>query len=183
MARAYLIVILIGGLFGAMLPSGPSSRPDQADSAAPGTFSESSSARLAARRADSSSGSSSSSGQSGVIELRREGNGHFYADAQINGQNVRFLVDTGATGIALTRDDARRAGLGVSIGMPTVVGQGAAGEVRGEFVTLDRVSLGGTTAERMPAIVLDTGGQSLLGQSFLSRFASVEIRGDTMVLR
>ena len=57
------------------------------------------------------------------------------------------------------------------------------GDVRGEFITLDRVSLGGTTAERMPAIVLDSGGQSLLGQNFLSRFASVEIRGDTMVLR
>lgn len=179
MARAYLIVILIGGLFGMMLPSGRSSPPDSSESSMSDRM-DATAARLAARSADSSG---SSSAQGGALELRRESNGHFYADAQINGQNVRFLVDTGATSIALTRDDARRAGLGVSIGMPNVVGQGAAGEVRGEYVTLDRVSLGGMTAERMPAIVLDTGGQSLLGQSFLSRFASVEIRGDTMVLR
>ena len=50
-------------------------------------------------------------------------------------------------------------------------------------MTLDRISLGEEAAVGMPAIVLDGGGQSLLGQAFLSKFASVEIRGDTMVLR
>jgi aspartyl protease family protein len=94
-----------------------------------------------------------------------------------------MLVDTGASGIALSRDDARRAGIGISIGMPNVVGQGAGGDVHGEMVMLDRVSLGGKSAEAMPAIVLDGGDQSLLGQAFLGKFASVEIRGDTMVLR
>ena len=48
---------------------------------------------------------------------------------------------------------------------------------------LDRVELGGKSAEQMPAAVLNAGEQSLLGQSFLSKFDSVEIRGDTMVLR
>ena len=117
------------------------------------------------------------------LTLHREWDGHFYADTQINGATIRMLVDTGATGIALSRDDARRAGIGISIGMPTVVGEGASGDVHGEAVTLDRVSLGGESAEAMPAVVLDRGGQSLLGQTFLSRFASVEIRGDTMVMR
>jgi predicted aspartyl protease len=50
-------------------------------------------------------------------------------------------------------------------------------------VTLDRVSLGNATAENMPAVVLNAGEQSLLGQSFLSHFDSVEIRGDQMVLK
>lgn len=179
MARAYLIFILVGGLLGAMLPSGRS-KPEQGHSGIPQEFIDASAAK---RHANGSSSSSSAPAETGTIELSREANGHFYADVQINGQPVHVLVDTGATGIALTRDDARRAGLGVSIGMPNVVGQGADGDVRGEFVTLDRVSLGAMTAEAMPAIVLDTGGQSLLGQSFLSRFAAVEIRGDKMVLR
>jgi len=118
----------------------------------------------------------------GALTLHREWDGHFYADTQINGSSIRMLVDTGATGIALSRDDARKAGIGISIGMPNVVGQGAGGDVKGELVTLDRVALGGETAESVPAIVLDGGHKSLLGQTFLSKFASVEIRGDTMVL-
>jgi len=55
--------------------------------------------------------------------------------------------------------------------------------VKGEQVTLDRVTLGDKTVEAVPAIVLSNGGQSLLGQSFLSKFASVKIEGDKMVLR
>ena len=122
-------------------------------------------------------------GGSNAVTLQRQDDGHFYADVQINGSTVRMLVDTGASGIALTRDDARRAGIGISIGMPSVIGQGAGGEVKGEYVTLDSVSLGGESVESMQAVVLNGGGQSLLGQSFLGQFAGVEIKGDRMVLR
>jgi aspartyl protease family protein len=94
-----------------------------------------------------------------------------------------MLVDTGATGIALSRDDARKAGIATSIGMNDVVGQGADGSIHGEYVTIDRMTLGEKTAEQMAALVLSSGSQSLLGQSFLRQFASVEIHGDTMVLR
>lgn len=120
---------------------------------------------------------------SNAVALQRQPDGHFYADVQINNSTVRMLVDTGASGIALTREDARHAGIGISIGMPNVVGQGAGGEVKGEYVTLDRVSLGDESASAVQAVVLDGGGQSLLGQSFLGQFASVEIKGDKMVLR
>jgi aspartyl protease family protein len=119
----------------------------------------------------------------GSVQLEREADGHFYADVRINGATVHTLVDTGATGIALSREDARKAGLPTSIGMPEVVGRGADGDVRGEFVTLDTISLGAKSVEGLGAIVLNSGEQSLLGQSFLSEFDSVEIRGDTMVLR
>ena len=117
-----------------------------------------------------------------ALTLHREYDGHFYADTQINGTSIRMLVDTGASGIALSRDDARKAGIGISIGMPNVVAEGAGGDVRGEVVTIDRVALGGETAESVSAVVLDGGIKSLLGQSFLAKFDSVEIRGDTMVL-
>ena len=118
----------------------------------------------------------------GSVEIERSGDGHFYADVQINGAPVRMLVDTGASVVALSRDDARSAGVATSIGMNDVVGEGADGAVRGEYVTLGRVELGGKSAERLEAIVLNAGEQSLLGQSFLSQF-SVSIEGDKMVLR
>ena len=126
---------------------------------------------------------SASSGINEEILLQRQSDGHFYVDAEVNGAKVHMLIDTGATAIALTREDARKAGIGISIGMPNVIGQGASGDVKGEFVTVDRIKLGDKTGESMNAVVLDGGGMSLLGQTFLSKFSSVEIHGDTMVLR
>jgi aspartyl protease family protein len=117
------------------------------------------------------------------IELTRDENGYFFADVEINGAPVHMLVDTGATVIALSRNDAQMAGIATPIGMNDVVGQGADGEVKGIAVRLDKVSLGDKTAQGVPAIVLNSGGQSLLGQSFLSKFASVKIEGDKMILR
>ena len=141
------------------------------------------SAEGATPASSTSSTSETPSGWSNAVQLDREMDGHFYANVEINGTRIRALVDTGASGIALSRDDARRAGIGISIGMPEVVGEGASGEVRGERVTLDRVTLGSETAENMTAVVLDSGNLTLLGQSFLSHFDSVEIQGDKMILR
>jgi aspartyl protease family protein len=118
----------------------------------------------------------------GAVALDRASDGHFYADVQVNGAMLHMLVDTGATGIALSREDARSAGIATSIGMPEVVGQGADGDVHGEIASLDRVSLGRKTVEGLPAIVLNSGEQSLLGQSFLSKFEKVSIEGDKMFL-
>ena len=123
------------------------------------------------------------SSQEGSIELVRSPDGHFYADARINGANVHMLVDTGATVIALSRDDAQMAGIPTSIAMNDVVGRGADGEVRGQMVRLDSVELGPLSTEGLDAIVLNSGQQSLLGQSFLRQFSSVEIEGDRMILR
>lgn len=174
MGKAYLYVIVMFGIFAAMMSNmrGSSAPPgiEQKDSA----FQE-----YSARRPEAATPTPAA----GELQLPREEDGHFYADVQINGMQVHILVDTGASGIALTRDDARRAGIATSAGMNEVVGEGASGEVLGEYVTLDRVALGGVEATELPAVVLDSGQQSLLGQSFLRQFASVEIRGDTMVLR
>ena len=117
------------------------------------------------------------------LTLEREADGHFYADVRINGNPVHMLIDTGASGIALSRDDARAAGLAPSIGMPDVIGEGADGAVRGEYVKLDRIELGPLSASDLDAVVLNSGQQSLLGQSVLRKYASVQIEGDRMVLR
>ncbi len=172
MARSYLIFLLVAGVIAAMLPGGRATNSLPSSEASESRFSES-------RR----SSSSEAPVPSDAIVLDREYNGHFYADVQINGSPIRVLVDTGATGIALSRSDAQRAGVAVSAGMFEVVGKGADGDVHGEFVQLDRVSLGSKTVEDVPAVVLNAGDHSLLGQSFLSKFDTVEIRGDKMYLR
>jgi aspartyl protease family protein len=117
------------------------------------------------------------------LDLERSSDGQFYADVRINGAPVHMMIDTGASSIALSRSDAQMAGIATDIGMNDVVGEGADGAVHGQYVRLDRVELGPLTAEGLPAIILNSGGQSLLGQSFLSRFSSVHIEGDKMILR
>ncbi len=182
MFRAWLFLVIVIGV----LSSGLSKCGGQVDNADRSAHMTSLDDADIARIRERASGGSDSSSQGGVgeaVTLHREMDGHFYADAEINGATVHMLVDTGATAIALTRDDARKAGIGVSIGMPNVVGQGASGDVKGEYVTVDRIKLGDTIAEGMNAVVLDGGGVSLLGQTFLARFSSVEMHGDTMVLR
>lgn len=134
---------------------------------------------------DSESGSSgveiSSSGAEMVLE--RGSDGHFYADVEINGTPVHMLVDTGASGVALSRDAARSAGIATSIGMNEVVGEGAGGSVHGEQILIDRIRLGAVSMEGVSGVVLDSGDMSLLGQDFLKRFQSVEIKDDRMILR
>lgn len=130
-----------------------------------------------------SAGRQSTGDDGSSVQIERSSDGHFYADVEINGTPVHMLVDTGATGVALSRDDARSAGIATSIGMNDVVGEGADGSVHGEYVTVDRMRLGNASAEGLEAVVLNNGAQSLLGQEFLAKFDSVEIHGDTMVLQ
>jgi len=167
-----LLIIFVGTLVGALMPSGsPSPASDHRNMI-----------QVSALEEDNSSGQSIEPG-SGSITLERERDGHFYAEARVNGAPVRFLIDTGATGIALTESDARNAGLAFNSAQSEVVGTGPSGQVHGQFVRLNRVELGLKAVSDSPAIILEGGDRSLLGQSFLSQFGSVEIHNDTMVLR
>ena len=180
MGRNFLLYLFLVGAFATLMNNGVSGPGG-------GTFQEQSQQSAGDDASSSGDSDNESEGDAptsvGEIALERNPDGHFYADVEVNGQTINFLVDTGASVIALSRDDARRAGLAPSISMPGVVGEGASGEVHGEVVSLDRVSLGSATASNLPAIVLDSGSQSLLGQSFLSKFDSVEIRDDRMILQ
>lgn len=114
-------------------------------------------------------------------QLQRGPDGHFYADAQINGTTIHFLVDTGASVVVLSRADAQRAGLHLPAERSLAMGVG--GPIEVIPVVLDRVAVGGIEARGVQAAVADELPVSLLGQSYLQRVGSVEIRGDTMVLR
>lgn len=119
----------------------------------------------------------------GSTELRRAGDGHFYAPVTVGVRPVTMLVDTGASVVALTGEDARAAGVPWSPGQLTVVAQGASGPVRGVAVTLERVRMGNHEARDVPAVVIPQGLPiSLLGQSFLKDVEPVRIEKDRMVL-
>ncbi|HVQ09961.1 MAG TPA: TIGR02281 family clan AA aspartic protease [Allosphingosinicella sp.] len=113
--------------------------------------------------------------------LIRGSDGHFYADAQVNGVTIRFMIDTGASVVMLTQDDARRAG--IPLPAERTLAMGVGGTVSVAPVTIGRIAVGAVEARSIQAAVADELPVSLLGQNFLARFGSVEIRGDTMVLR
>lgn len=119
----------------------------------------------------------------GAIALSRAANGHFYARAEVNGAPVRFLVDTGASNVVLTRADAARAGLEPDRLSYTIPASTANGTVMGAPVRLERLQLGGVAHRDVPALV--NGGEmrtSLLGMSYLSRFRRLNVEGDTLLL-
>ncbi len=117
------------------------------------------------------------------VTLERERDGHFYADVVVDGVPSRMLVDTGASVIALTGDDASAMGLHWDPNAVRVVAQGASGPVQGVQTNLNLVTVGNFEARNVDALIIPEGlGISLLGQSFLSTIDTVEIAGDQMVL-
>lgn len=118
-----------------------------------------------------------------TIELRRGSDGHFHATLEVNGVPVRFMVDTGASGIVLARPDAEKIGLDPDALAYLGTAQTANGRVATAGVRLGLVRLGGFTDTNVPAMVTEGGlGSSLLGMSYLDRFANIAISGDTMTL-
>lgn len=135
----------------------------------------------ALKKSPSISDTSSEAGWGTSLERRRDG--HFYAEAYVNDVPTHFMVDTGASTIALTGSDAEAIGLYWSDEDVIPVARGASGTVYGVRVTLDNVELGGFEARNLEAIIVPEGlDVSLLGQSFLSTIDNVNIKGDQMVL-
>ena len=118
------------------------------------------------------------------LVYRRARDGHFYVEADVNGALIRFVVDTGASMVALSPDDARAAGLQVIAQDFTLHANTANGTARVAPVTLRALGLGQFTANEVPAVVVEQPMRtSLLGMSFLTRLQGFETRGDELVLR
>lgn len=124
---------------------------------------------------------SRAAGTGSSVTLKADSRGHFLTDGQVNGGNVRFLVDTGATMISLSAADARRLGIDYLKG-PRGVVQTAAGPTSAYKVTLDSVRVGDIAMNGVDALVIETGLPfALLGMSFLKR-TEIRHEGETMVL-
>jgi aspartyl protease family protein len=117
------------------------------------------------------------------VTLQRSSDRHFYATASVNGHDVRFLVDTGASEIALTEDDARKVGIKFDPEKYELLGEGASGFVRGQYVELDNIQLEGIHENGVKAVVVEGANVSLLGQPFLENIDEIVIRKSEMVLR
>ncbi|SNS71839.1 retropepsin-like aspartic protease family protein [Antarctobacter heliothermus] len=123
-------------------------------------------------------------GGEGRIELPRAPDGHYYVTLQINGTPTRFVVDTGATSVVLTRSAAERAGIDVASLHFLSEAMTANGKVQTAPVTLDTVELGPFADQRVAAYVNASEMQnSLLGMTYLDRYSSLQISGGKMVLQ
>lgn len=107
--------------------------------------------------------------------------GHFGGQGQINGRSVRFLVDTGATTVALSQAEASRIGLDWRRGQPQLT-QTANGTVPVHALTLDSVRIGTVELANVAAVVVPAEMPAvLLGNSFLNRF-TMQRQNDVMRL-
>jgi aspartyl protease family protein len=118
------------------------------------------------------------------VEIARAHTGDFAVNAQINGAAVAMVLDSGASSVVLTREDAKAAGLPLEILAYTANIDTANGRTRAAPVTLDRVAIGGLVERSVEALVAQPGQLkvSLLGMSFLNRLQSWEVRGDHLLL-
>ena len=120
----------------------------------------------------------------GEAQVTKAADGHYWAEGQVNGVNVRFLVDTGASAVALTPDDARKLGfepqgLGYTYQVTT-----ANGVARAARVKLDEVSVSGAEVRDVDAYVIENGlSTSLLGMTYLGRLSLFEATPTELVLR
>lgn len=186
MMRMVIGLMVVATVIGAMMPgrSGDPSSNASAAAAEPWFADDGSSLAVASESPSRRSRNDGDPGGSGgEVRLTRHQNGHFYADVEINGTSTEFMIDTGATGIAMTEAAARRANIALDPGEASYIGEGAGGALTGQRVTLERVRLGSRSATGMDAVVIDGASTNLLGQSFLSKFAEVTVRGDVMTLR
>ena len=136
-----------------------------------------------AAEAAAGDGAQSSSRGYRSVSIPRGPDGHFHANATINGRTLSVLVDTGATAVVLTHEDAIAAGISVNPGDFRYVSNTANGQARFARIVLDHVRIGDVSVRNVEAAVSQPGRltTTLLGMSFLGQLR-LEMKGATLVL-
>lgn len=117
-------------------------------------------------------------------EVAKAADGHYWAQGTVDGTAVRFLVDTGASTVALTGEDARRLGFDPAALTYDVPIHTANGEGRAAHVHLASLSVAGARVEDVDAMVVQQGlSTSLLGMSYLGRLSRIEATPRALILR
>ncbi|MBV9995027.1 MAG: TIGR02281 family clan AA aspartic protease [Caulobacteraceae bacterium] len=110
--------------------------------------------------------------------------GHYWADAEVNGQPIHFLIDTGATAVALTANDARRLGFNPASLPYAYTVSTANGQARAARVKLNMVAVGRAQVVDVDAFVIEKGlPTSLLGMTYLGRLSKFEATQSALNLR
>ena len=122
---------------------------------------------------------------SGSVTLHADQRGHFVASAYINGRPIEVLVDTGATMVALSHEDAEHAGVFVGPEDYTQRVRTANGTARIAPVILDSISIGDIELRNVEAAVGEPGrlGTTLLGMTFIKRLGRAEMRSGVLILQ
>jgi aspartyl protease family protein len=120
-----------------------------------------------------------------MVEVARTNSGDFDISARINGVRVPMVLDTGASSVVLTQQDAKAAGLPLEVLDYTVSIDTANGRTHAAQVTLDRLAVGGLEERSVEALIVQPGQlrTSLLGMSFLNRLQSWQVSGDRLILK
>jgi aspartyl protease family protein len=120
----------------------------------------------------------------GAAQIVKAADGHFWAEAKVDGRAVRFLIDTGATTVALSQTDAKRLGIdtrGLDYRYKVMT---ASGQTRAASVKLASVAVAGAQVRDVDAMVIESGLEtSLLGMSYLGRLSSFQATPRALVLR
>jgi aspartyl protease family protein len=120
----------------------------------------------------------------GAAQIVKGADGHFWAEAKVDGRAVRFLIDTGATAVALSQTDAKRLGIdtkGLDYSYKVMT---ASGQTRAAKVQLASVSVAGAKVRDVEALVIENGLEtSLLGMSYLGRLSSFQATPRALILR
>lgn len=117
-------------------------------------------------------------------QIAKSPDGHFWAEANIDGRAIRVLVDTGASVVALTREDALRLGLHLTASDFSQTVETASGPAKAASIQLNHVAVAGARVDGVQAIVVEKGlPHSLLGMSYLGRLSAFEARPTGLTLR
>lgn len=119
------------------------------------------------------------------VTLTANDQGHFETEAELNGRSVDVMVDTGATIVAMTYEDAERAGIYLNPSDFTHSVATANGQAKVAPVTISTIAIGPITVRNVEGAVAESGKlhKTLLGMSFLGRLTRVEMRSKNLVLQ
>jgi len=122
-------------------------------------------------------------GKGGVVKVAGGYGGHFYINTELNGVPVKFLVDTGASNVCITREIAVNAGIDISKLVFNQVFQTANGAARGAYAKVKVLKVGSFEMYDVPVSVSETGlGTPLLGMTFLNKLKSYTFEGNSLYL-
>ncbi len=117
------------------------------------------------------------------LRIKQSLDGHFWVDAKLNGESVRFLVDSGATTTSISTETAARAGIERRGGLPAVV-RTANGTVQVDRGRAERLQVGSIAREDMAVHISPAfGDMNVLGMNFLSSLSSWRVEGRWLILK